>query len=66
MNELERLIFDDLILCFFGRDPDAESSFWRNYFLNGDEGFIGYKIAFPENEICYTSSLGFFNYNCIA
>jgi hypothetical protein len=57
MNELDRAIFDDLILCFFGKKSDLENSYWRNSFLDGyDYGekamSSGYRVAFSEGEIC--------------
>lgn len=42
MNKLDRLIFDDLILLFFGYDPNAKTRFWNIARITD---------AFPENEI---------------
>jgi hypothetical protein len=50
MNDLHRLIFEDLILCFFGRDEDLEDTYWRPYWIYGDSIFRGYSDSFPENE----------------
>jgi len=50
MNELEKLIFEDFVLLFFGRDPESENDYWRDYFLYGDHLFSGYMEAFPDNE----------------
>lgn len=47
---MDDLIFEDLILCFFGRDDDMVNGFWRKYLLHGDEETTGYMEAFPMNE----------------
>lgn len=58
MNKLERDIFDDFILCFFGKERDLENDYWRSYFIHGDtrEGceLTGYREVFPENEFIGT------------
>lgn len=41
MNELDRLIFDDLIMCFFDKWINTPM---RDYYLNI------FRDAFPENE----------------
>jgi len=52
MSVLEQLVFEDLVLCFYGRQEDFENKYWRSYFLFGDKIFKGYMEGFPENEIC--------------
>lgn len=49
-KQLVEDIFDDFILCFFGRKEEMDNNFWRKYFLFGDEVFIGLKEAFPVGE----------------
>ena len=60
-KQLVEDIFDDFILCFFGRKEEMDNSFWRKYFLFGDEVFAGLKEAFPEGEsagvVVYVSDL---------
>lgn len=51
MNELDRLIFDDLIMCFFDKWINTPM---RDYYLNI------FRDAFPEEEVC--ADLGGFNY----
>ena len=43
MNELDRLIFDDLIMCFFDKWINTSM---RDYYLNI------FRDAFPDAEVC--------------
>lgn len=57
MSEIKRLIFEDLVLCFFCRGEELNNPYWRKYFLHGEDRFLGLMEAFPENEVCESEQL---------
>jgi len=56
MNELDRLIFEDFIICFFNRESRLDDDYYRVYIAP----INNYKDAFPEGEVC--ADLVGFNY----